>query len=99
MAVKRHVPLRTCVSCGSKRPKKELTRIVISQSDGVKVDRTGKLSGRGVYLCGECSCPERVPDRSKLEYALRVKLSEADLSKIWSEVGPGGTVALGGGGN
>ena len=95
MAVKRHVPLRTCVSCGSKRPKKELTRIVTSQSNGVEVDRTGKLPGRGVYLCGECGCPERVPDRSRLEYALRVQLSEADLSEIRSEIGPGGTAALG----
>ena len=39
-----------CVVCRQMKPKTELLRIV-NGADGVVVDGTGKLNGRGVYLC------------------------------------------------
>ena len=45
---KRHVPLRTCIVCGAKGPKRALMRIVSTPEDGVKIDRTGRLPGRGL---------------------------------------------------
>ena len=53
-AVKR-VPERMCVVCRQMKPKNELIRIV--NSDGaVVIDKTGKLNGRGVYLCRCMEC-------------------------------------------
>ncbi len=85
-AVKRHVPFRTCVSCGSKKDKRGLTRIVASPGGGAEVDPTGKLPGRGAYLCREGGCAEGPQDRGRLEYALRVQLSEPDLAAIRSAI-------------
>ena len=85
-AVKRHVPLRTCVSCGSKRAKRELTRIVASPDGGAEVDPSGKLPGRGAYLCRVGGCAQEPPDRGRLEYALRVRLSELELAGIRSAI-------------
>ena len=39
-----------CVICRQMKPKNALIRIV-NTPDGVVVDLSGKLNGRGVYLC------------------------------------------------
>ena len=43
------IPMRTCVVTKERLPKRELVHVVRS-SDGVTVDMTGKLNGRGAYL-------------------------------------------------
>ena len=50
MAVTKRIPERMCVICRQMKPKPELLRIV-NTVDGVVVDGTGKLNGRGVYVC------------------------------------------------
>lgn len=57
MAVTKKIPERMCVSCRQMKPKSDLVRIV-NTIDGVRVDLTGKINGRGVYLCKckECVC-------------------------------------------
>ena len=52
MPKKRHIPERTCVACGSKKPKVELVRVARSPQGKVAVDTTGKAPGRGAYICG-----------------------------------------------
>ena len=50
MSVTKKIPERMCVVCRQMKPKTELIRIV-NGDGGVVVDKTGKLNGRGVYLC------------------------------------------------
>ena len=54
MATKK-IPERMCVCCRQMLPKNQLIRIV-NTPDGVVVDLTGKLNGRGVYLCKTMAC-------------------------------------------
>jgi hypothetical protein len=54
----KHVPQRTCVGCREVLPKKELIRIVRT-SEGIMVDPTGKLNGRGAYIHTRKECWER----------------------------------------
>jgi len=56
------------------RPKRELVRVVRTPEGDVKVDETGKLSGRGAYLCPQRSCWEAALQRQRLGKALRVTL-------------------------
>ena len=60
--------------------KRELIRIVRT-SDGVQVDRTGKLAGRGAYLHDRRSCWERGL-QGALSHALKVELSQADRERL-----------------
>ncbi len=55
MKTAKKIPERMCVSCREMKPKAELIRIVNSL-EGVKVDLTGKMNGRGVYLCKSEEC-------------------------------------------
>ncbi len=92
MAKERHIPERSCVACGRKRPKQELARIVRTTEGTVMVDRTGKTAGRGAYLCWSSSCWQRGMLKGKLERSLKSALSaqdQAQLLAFYQEAAPG----------
>ncbi|MBI2855439.1 MAG: YlxR family protein [Chloroflexi bacterium] len=73
-----HIPLRSCLICGAKTGKRELVRIVRTSSGRIQVDATGKLSGRGAYLCHSPSCWGAVLKGDRLERSLRGTLASED---------------------
>jgi predicted RNA-binding protein YlxR (DUF448 family) len=84
MARRKHIPQRMCVACRESQDKKSLVRIVRT-AEGVFVDETGKLSGRGAYLHEDPSCWEQGMKKS-LGASLKIELSGADrerLSQYW----------------
>ena len=42
---------RKCMACNLKKDKYELIRIVKNKNNEILVDKTGKLDGRGAYIC------------------------------------------------
>jgi predicted RNA-binding protein YlxR (DUF448 family) len=73
----RHVPLRTCVICREKSDKRSLTRVVRTEQ-GLQIDPSGKLNGRGAYLCDQMTCWERAVQTDVLSKALRTTLTVQD---------------------
>ena len=71
MSVK-HVPERTCIACGAKRPQRDLLRLVSQGGAPPVVDAKGKASGRGAYVCLALACAETAFKRRALERALRL---------------------------
>ena len=70
------VPLRVCAGCQEQKPKKELLRSVRTPDDLVEIDRTGKKSGRGVYVCADRECLDKAYKEHRLERSLKTKVSE-----------------------
>ena len=70
------IPLRTCMGCNEKKPKKELIRIVKNKNEEIFIDRTGKADGRGAYICDSVECLERIVKSKRLEKVLESKISE-----------------------
>jgi hypothetical protein len=70
-------PARTCVSCRTERDKRDLVRIVRTPSGDVRVDPTGKASGRGAYLCADPVCWEKARKSRAVQRALAVPSSDA----------------------
>lgn len=68
---KGHNPIRTCVSCGAKRNKKELIRLVLDAQGVVIRDDSGKSEGRGAYVCMNKSCWESLRRGRLLNRAFR----------------------------
>ena len=64
------IPMRMCVGCREMRPKKELLRIVRTPEEEIRVDKTGKASGRGAYICPKAECLEKAQKIRALERAL-----------------------------
>jgi len=76
----KHIPQRTCVGCRTVMPKRQLVRIVRSP-EGVQVDLTGKLAGRGAYLHDRRSCWERGL-KGPLAHALKTELTAEDRERL-----------------
>ena len=52
-------PVRMCVVCRRRMPKRELTRYVVTPEGGSKVDEDGTRPGRGRYVCSDPQCIDR----------------------------------------
>ena len=48
-----------CLTCRTMKPKKELIRIVQKDDGSVDMDLTGKMNGRGAYICDDIQCFEK----------------------------------------
>jgi len=62
------------------QPKRSLIRLV-RRPQGVQIDPTGKLAGRGAYLHNSRTCWEKGL-KGPLAHALKVDLSPADLERL-----------------
>lgn len=78
----KHVPIRTCVSCRETGAKRGLVRIVRSPQGDVAIDPTGKLNGRGAYLCHKAHCWERALSSSLLARALNAELAPETIESM-----------------
>jgi predicted RNA-binding protein YlxR (DUF448 family) len=70
-----------CLVCRQKFGKRQLTRIVRT-ADGVVVDPSGKMSGRGAYLCDQASCWERAMNTEVVAKALKTSLTDDDRARL-----------------
>lgn len=77
---RKHIPLRTCVGCRQVLPKRSLIRVVRSPQ-GVVIDPTGKLAGRGAYLHDRRSCWEKGL-KGALAQALKTDLTSEERERL-----------------
>lgn len=77
MEKKRKIPQRKCVGCGERRDKGELCRIVKMPDGGVCLDKTGRMAGRGAYLCRDVKCLRAARRAHRLETSLETAIPDA----------------------
>ncbi|MBI3998553.1 MAG: YlxR family protein [Armatimonadetes bacterium] len=82
----RHVPQRQCVACRTMGPKRELVRVVRTPAGDVRVDTTGKVSGRGAYICPTADCAEIAVREGRLQHALDVPVPPAVVEELRAAV-------------
>ena len=71
----KHIPKRTCVACRQRKNKVDLIHLVRRHDGNVMVDTSGRILGRGAYLCPRRDCWEIGIRQNRLEYSLRTKFS------------------------
>lgn len=76
------IPQRTCMGCNVKKDKKELIRIVKNKSGEINIDKTGKMQGRGAYICNDVKCLDSVIKSKRLEKALEATIDEDVYQKL-----------------
>ena len=76
MPTVKRLPQRQCVACGEMRAKRELVRVVRTPGGEIRVDPTGKLSGRGAYVCPEAACVDRALREERLARTLERAIPE-----------------------
>ena len=78
----RKVPIRSCVACRTSGDKRNLVRVVRTAAGEVVVDTTGKMPGRGAYLCPSKECLRKALKEKRLTRALRVEIPEDAIRQL-----------------
>jgi uncharacterized protein len=80
------------VACRTERQKRDLVRIVRAPDGTVMLDLSGRLPGRGAYLCADGSCWANAVRKRSIERALDVTLPP----ELAAQLARGETEAAGG---
>ncbi|MDY6333422.1 MAG: YlxR family protein [Lachnospiraceae bacterium] len=80
------IPMRTCIGCGICKEKKALIRLVHTKDGQILVDRTGRVGGRGAYLCDDPACLEKAVKRGAIARAFGVPVSRETILALQSEL-------------
>ncbi len=78
----KRIPMRTCIGCREIKPKQELIRIVKPASGPVTVDETGRLDGRGAYLCRDRECFEKAVARKSFARTYKAAIPEEEINGL-----------------
>lgn len=69
------IPLRRCLGCYESKPKMELCRVVRKTDGEICIDKTGKINGRGAYICHNIECLEKAIKGKKIEKEFETTIS------------------------
>lgn len=79
------IPLRQCVGCNEMKSKKDLLRVLKTAEDEVLLDTTGRLNGRGAYLCKNADCLKRAIKQKGIERSLKMNIDKSVYEKLEKE--------------
>ena len=80
------LPLRQCVACREMKSKSELIRIVkLPESNEFVLDHTGKLNGRGAYICNNEDCINLVIKKKLINRSYKTNISNEVYENLRGE--------------
>lgn len=74
-------PTRTCIACRKQNDKQNLLRIV-KTTDSIKLDLSGKLNGRGAYICNDINCIEKCIKTKAINRAFQMNVEPEVYEKV-----------------
>ena len=84
--MEKRVPLRQCLGCRQMKSKRDLVRIIRTKDGQVLFDSTGKLSGRGAYVCNSVSCFEKANKSGAFSKALGAAIPDDVLNLVRNQM-------------
>ncbi len=86
MTPSKKIPVRMCAGCRERKPKNEMLRIVRKPDGEVMIDRTGKTSGRGTYLCRNQECLKKAEKSGSIRKVLEISIPADLYRRLESEL-------------
>ena len=83
---KKKVPMRICVGCNEKKPKREMIRVVRNPEGTYIYGLKGKASGRGCYICPTIECVENAIKSKSIEHALETKIDAQLIESLKEQI-------------
>lgn len=80
------IPLRKCTGCGEMKPKKELVRVVKTPEDEILMDLTGRMNGRGAYICRDVECLKKARKSKRIEKSFQCSIPDEVYDKMEQEL-------------
>ena len=82
----RKIPLRKCTGCQEMKDKRDLIRIVRNDAGEFSLDRTGKKSGRGAYICPNPECLAKAQKSKGLERSFKAPIPAEVYAALQAEL-------------
>ena len=80
------IPIRKCIGCNEGKPKKELVRVVHNKEGEISIDLTGKMPGRGAYICKDKTCLMKAKKGKKIEKAFSCAIEPEVYERLEQEI-------------
>ena len=85
--MQKKIPQRQCMGCRERKAKRELIRVVRGTDGSVSLDFSGKLNGRGAYICPDPDCLKKAQKARSLDRSLEVPIPEEVYDRLAKEMG------------
>lgn len=82
----RKKPLRKCLGCGEQKEKKDLIRVVKDKEDAFFMDKTGRMNGRGAYICNDSDCLKKAIKNKGLERSFKMAIPQDIYNRLLEEI-------------
>ena len=83
------IPLRQCTGCMERKAKNELIRVVRTPENDIALGFSGKMNGRGAYICKNSDCLSLAVKKKRLENAFGVSIPEELFERLKKELTSG----------
>ena len=84
--MQKKIPQRQCMGCRERADKRDLIRVVRTPEGQVQLDFSGKLGGRGAYICPKAECLKKAQKTKALERSLEVPIPEEVSGRLSREI-------------
>ena len=82
------IPQRRCCGCGERFDTRDLVRVVRSPAGEIALDVTGKMPGRGAYLCRRAACLQKARRAKRLEQNLACSIPDEVYAALEEGIEP-----------
>lgn len=82
----RKKPLRKCLGCQALKEKKDLIRVVKTSEGDFSIDKTGRLNGRGAYVCNNNECLQQAIKNKGLERSFKMAIPKEIYDRLVEEI-------------
>lgn len=80
------IPSRICVGCKQAKEKQSMIRVVKNAEQGISLDETGRMNGRGAYICKNTACLELALKSKGLERSLKTVIPSEVIGLLREEM-------------
>ena len=84
--MQKKIPQRQCMGCRERKAKRELIRVVRTPEGEVNLDFSGKMNGRGAYICPQSECLKKAIRSKALDRSLEVTIPEQVIERLQKEM-------------
>ena len=84
--MQKKIPQRQCMGCRERKAKKDMIRVVRTTEGTVSLDFSGKLNGRGAYVCPDMECLKKAQKSRSLERCLEIEIPQEVYDRLTREM-------------
>ena len=84
--MQKKIPQRQCMGCRERKEKRRMIRVVRTPEGNVNLDFSGKMNGRGAYICPQSACLKKAIRSKALDRSLEVTIPEEVYARLQKEM-------------